>query len=120
MTVNNSHRDDLEPLIKSTEATSSRNNQWRFNKKFRILGKTKEAQECGRLRLGVILCGFTFLLIYLTNLKPYPHMMVVKIPEDDDNLPGPKGELYTSNASRTPQSELKFRARVRHQLSNQS
>lgn len=88
---------DLEPLIESAGAANS--SRWRFNRKVKIPGlinrrrdPTKTYQEkCGKIRLGVILCAFAFLLIYLSNLKPYQHLMVVRIPEDDPSMPGPKG-----------------------------
>jgi hypothetical protein len=99
MSLNKAHP-DLEPLIEtgSTASAGAKNNRWRFNKKVRLPGLAlrrrdpKGYQEkCGRIRLGGILCAFTFLLIYLSNLKPYQHMTVVRIPEDDLTLPGPRG-----------------------------
>lgn len=83
---------DSEPLIAPPQIT-------KFNKRGKFSGllirrrDPKGYQEkYGRVRLGAILCGFAFLLIYLTNLKPYQqHMMVVRIPDDDMSLPGPKG-----------------------------
>lgn len=99
MSLNMTHP-DLEPLIESGGAGSvaKNNNRWRLNKKVRQAGQalrrrdSKGYQEkCGRLRLGGILCAFTLLLIYLSNLKPYQHMMIVRIPADDASLPGPKG-----------------------------
>lgn len=103
MSHNNSHP-DLEPLlIESSGAPGTKNRPWRFNKKVKLPGlilrrrDPKAYQEkCGRMRLLAILCAFAFLLIYLTNLKPYQNMMVVRIPEDDSNLPGPKGSFRFS------------------------
>lgn len=93
---------DLEPLIESANAPTTKSTRWRFNKKGKLSGlilrrrDPKAYQEkCGRVRLLAILCAFAFLLIYLTNLKPYQHMTVVKIPEDDSDVPGPKGEYLT-------------------------
>jgi hypothetical protein len=90
---------DLEPLIAdSTTSPVAKNSRWRFNKKVKLSGlilrrrDPKAYQEkCGRMRLLAILCVFAFLVIYLTNLKPYQNMMIVRVPEDDINLPGPKG-----------------------------
>lgn len=97
--MSNSRTDsDLEPLIVSQESPAAKNSKWRFNRKNKLFGfkrrEPKSHQEkWGRFRLGAILCAFAFLLIYLSNLKPYQHLMVVKIPEDDVSLPGPKGKL---------------------------
>lgn len=94
MPLNKTHPDS-EPLIESKST--------KLNKKVKFSGlltrrrDPKGYQEkYGRARLGAILCGFAFLLIYLINLKPYQHMMVVRIPDDDLSLPGPKGR-YASN-----------------------
>lgn len=96
MSLNKSHP-DLEPLIETHNP--SKNSRWRINKKVKLSGLVlkrrdpKAYQEkCGRVRLLAILCAFVFLVLYLTNLKPYQNMMVVHIPEDDTNLPGPKGK----------------------------
>lgn len=93
----NKTNSDLEPLIESQSA-AVKNSRWRFNRKVKLPGlisrrrDPKAYQEkCGRIRLGAILCAFAFLVIYLSNLKPYQHMMIVRIPDDDNSLPGPKG-----------------------------
>ncbi|XP_070499360.1 uncharacterized protein [Chironomus tepperi] len=86
---------DLEPLI-DVHTTGTRNSRWKINKKLKSTGlllKRRDSkgyqEKCGRIRLLAILGAFCFLLIYLSNLKPYQHM-IVRIPEDDKNLPGPK------------------------------
>ncbi|KAG5678026.1 hypothetical protein PVAND_007734 [Polypedilum vanderplanki] len=94
---NNFLASDLEPLIDVHTSRIAKNNRWRINRKVKIpglglkrRGDLKGYQEkCGRIRLLAILGAFCFLLIYLSNLKPYQHM-VVRIPEDDKSLPGPK------------------------------
>lgn len=100
MSLNKAHP-DLEPLIESSHnvPATTKSNRWRFNKKLKLSGlilkrrDPKAYQEkCGRMRLLAILCAFGFLVIYLTNLKPYQNIMVVKIPEDDISLPGPRGK----------------------------
>jgi hypothetical protein len=100
MSLNKVHP-DLEPLIESSNPPAAKNSRWRFNKKVKLSGlilrrrDPKAYQEkCGRMRLLAILCAFAFLVIYLTNLKPYQNMMIVRIPEDDSNLPGPKGKNF--------------------------
>lgn len=100
MLLNNNHP-DLEPLIVDSKnsSPSTKNNQWRFNKKVKLPGLLRRRdpkayqEKCGRIRLLLILCAFAFLLIYLSNLaKPYgADIMIVKIPPDDASLPGPKG-----------------------------
>jgi len=101
MSLNNNHP-DLEPLIESSSpsAATASSAKWRFNKKTKLSGlilrrrDPKGYQEkCGRARLLAILGAFAFVLIYLSNLKPYQHM-VVRIPEDDKNLPGPKSMFH--------------------------
>jgi hypothetical protein len=102
MSLNKSHP-DLEPLIETQNpSVAGKNSRWRINKKVKLPGLVlrrrdpKAYQEkCGRVRLLAILCGFVFLVLYLTNLKPYQNMMVVRIPEDDNDLPGPKGTTET-------------------------
>lgn len=96
---------DSEPLIEPSSTSSSpplaKNNRWRSAIGRRSLSgfnlRRKDAkgyqERCGRARLLVILCAFVCFLIYVTNLKPYQNLMVVRIPDDDLNLPGPKG-LY--------------------------
>lgn len=86
---------DLEPLIEAPNAAAAaKHNKWKFNRKVKLPGLIKRRdlkgyhEKWGRIRLGGILCAFAFLVIYLSNLKPYQHV-VVRIPEDD--LPGPKG-----------------------------
>lgn len=85
----NSNLSDLEPLIEvHTSATKS--GRPRVNsKKTKATGSIlrrrdlKGNQEkCGRARLLALLGAFGILLIYLSNLKPYQHL-IVKIPEDD-------------------------------------
>lgn len=100
MSLNGKHP-DLEPLIEST-APPIKNGRWRINKKVNIPGLISRRRDpgyqerCGLVRLLAILGIFAFLLLYLTNLKPYQHM-IVRIPEDDKNLPGPKGESCLHN-----------------------
>ena len=96
MSLNNP---DLEPLIETQNpSVTGKNSRWRITKKTKISGLIRRRdpkayqEKCGRVRLLAILCGFVFLVLYLTNLKPYQNIMVVKIPEDDKNLPGPKGK----------------------------
>lgn len=99
MSLNNP---DLEPLIETQNpSVAGKNSRWRINKKTKLSGlirrrDPKAVEKCGRVRLLAILCGFVFLVLYLTNLKPYQNIMVVKIPEDDTNLPGPKGKKNSS------------------------
>ncbi|CRL03323.1 CLUMA_CG016463, isoform A, partial [Clunio marinus] len=97
-----------EPLLESSSLPPAyeeiaKNNRWRINKKAKFSGLNlrrrdpKAYQEkCGRIRLLAVLCAFAFLLIYLTNLKPYQNMIVVRIPEDDQDIPGPKENQNTS------------------------
>lgn len=100
MSLNKTHP-DLEPLIESQDAGSAfKNNQkWRFNRKVKFPGLNRRRdlkgyqEKCGRIKLGAILCFFALLVFYLSNVKTYQHMMVVRVPEDDANLPGPKGNL---------------------------
>lgn len=90
---------DSEPLIESSSTSPplAKNNRWRINKRaipgFNLRRKDPKGyqERCGRVRLLAILCAFVCFLIYLTNLKPYQNLVVVRIPEDDQNLPGPKG-----------------------------
>lgn len=102
MSLNKTHP-DLEPLIESSNAPAGKNSRWRFNKKVKLAGlilrrrDPKSQEKCGRVRLLAILCAFAFLLIYLSNLKPYQNMMIVRIPEDDSGVPGPRGICNHSN-----------------------
>lgn len=88
---------DLEPLIDS-HATTTKSSVWKFGRKVKLPGlilrrrDAKSSERCGRIRLFAILGAFAFVLIYLSNLKPYQNM-IVHVPEDDKNLPGPKGIL---------------------------
>lgn len=90
---------DTEPLIESSTTSPPlvKNNRWKINKRaipgFNLRRKDPKGyqERCGRVKLLAILCAFVCCLIYLTNLKPYQNLMVVRIPEDDQNLPGPKG-----------------------------
>lgn len=83
---------DLEPLLIDT---TSNLHAWKNARKKKTAGLMlrRDAEKCGRIRVLIFLGGFTFLLIYLSfapNLRQYQHM-VVKVPADDINLPGPKG-----------------------------
>lgn len=93
---------DSEPLLidSSTSSVTSppiaKTNRYRINRKlpglnFRRRDSKGYQEKCGRIRLLIILCGFVCFLLYVTNLKPYQNLMIVKIPEDDANLKGPKG-----------------------------
>ena len=105
---------DLEPLIDS-HATTTKSSVWKFGRKVKLPGlilrrrDAKSSERCGRIRLFAILGAFAFVLIYLSNLKPYQNM-IVHVPEDDKNLPGPKG-TFTFNVLIKKQSlilPLKF------------
>ncbi|XP_058462959.1 uncharacterized protein LOC131437554 isoform X2 [Malaya genurostris] len=55
--------------------------------------KSTNQEKCGRIRLGVlvILVFITFYLSLSTiDIRPMVHQMVVTIPDDDENLPGPR------------------------------
>lgn len=51
-------------------------------------------EKCGRIRLGVLVV-LAFVTFYLSlssiTLRPVVHQMVVNVPEDDEDLPGPRG-----------------------------
>lgn len=98
MSLNKTHP-DLEPLIESQggSAAVKANNKWRFNRKVKLPGLNRRRdlkgyqEKCGRIKLGALLCFFALLVFYLSNIKTYQPMMIVRVPEDDANLPGPKG-----------------------------
>ena len=98
MSPNKTHP-DLEPLIESHGAgvAAKNNNKWRFNRKVKFPGLSRRRdlngyqEKCGRIKLGAILCFFALLVLYLSNIKSYQNIMIVRVPEDDVNLPGPKG-----------------------------
>jgi hypothetical protein len=90
---------DLEPLIDTPSSLQVWKNARKEKNAGLILRRRTEAERCGRIKVLGILGSFIFLLIYLsfaTNLRQYQHM-VVKIPENDINLPGPKGNYYKFN-----------------------
>lgn len=95
-----SNNQDSEPLlIDSSSSVNSppiaKTNRFRNNRKLKLPAlnfRRRDQERCGRVRLLAILCCFVVFLLYVTNLKPYQNLMIVKIPEDDDNLPGPKGK----------------------------
>jgi hypothetical protein len=95
-----SNNQDSEPLIDSSLSLNSppiaKTNRFRNNRKLKLPAlnfRRRDQERCGRVRLLAILSCFVCFLIYVTNLKPYQNLMIVKIPEDDINLPGPKGKL---------------------------
>uniref|UniRef100_A0A8D8IU74 (northern house mosquito) hypothetical protein n=1 Tax=Culex pipiens TaxID=7175 RepID=A0A8D8IU74_CULPI len=58
--------------------------------------KSLYQEKWGRIRLGVlvVLAFVTFYLSLSTiTLRPVVHQMVVNVPEDDEDLPGPRGML---------------------------
>lgn len=99
MSLNRTNSADLEPLIESQGiGTAGKNNsKWRFNRKVKLPGLNRRRdlkgyqEKCGRIKLGAILCFFALLVFYLSNIKSYQPMMIVRVPEDDASLPGPKG-----------------------------
>ena len=90
MSLNKNHP-DLEPLIE-VHTSAAKNGRPRVNsKKVKASGLNlrrrdsrgyRYQEKCGRVRLLALLGAFGILLIYLSNLKPYQHL-VVKIPDDD-------------------------------------
>jgi hypothetical protein len=85
----NSNHPDLEPLIE-VHTSAAKNGRTRVNSKkakasgliLRRRDHKGYQEKCGRARLLALLGAFGILLIYLSNLKPYQHL-VVKIPDDD-------------------------------------
>ncbi|XP_058836492.1 uncharacterized protein LOC131693036 isoform X2 [Topomyia yanbarensis] len=55
--------------------------------------KSLTQEKCGRIRLGVLVV-LVFITFYLSlstiDIRPMVHQMVVNIPEDDEDLPGPR------------------------------
>ena len=84
----------LEPLI-STNGTK----HIKKEKKDKHSGLLRKRDaKSSRIHIIGVLGFFIFLLIYLSfaqNLRPYQHM-IVRIPDDDVNLPGPKKGEYTT------------------------
>lgn len=87
MSLSTNHS-DLEPLIE-VHTTAAKNNRPRVNsKKVKASGLLRRRdsrgyqEKCGPVKLLALLGAFGILLIYLSNLKPYQHL-VVRIPEDD-------------------------------------
>lgn len=88
MSHNRSHP-DLEPLIE-VHTSAAKNGRPRVNsKKVKASGlilRRRDSrgyqEKCGRVRLLALLGAFGILLVYLSNLKPYQHL-VVRIPDDD-------------------------------------
>lgn len=88
MSLNSSHS-DLEPLIE-VHTSAAKNGRTRVNSKkvkssgliLRRRDHKGYQEKCGRARLLALLGAFGILLIYLSNLKPYQHL-VVRIPDDD-------------------------------------
>lgn len=101
---------DWEPLLetdaKSTSSSSSRRppagagsgpgtctTNRRDNKGHHPLHHHQE--KCGRIKLGVLV-ALVFITFYLSlstiSIRPVVHQMVVTIPDDDEDLPGPRGK----------------------------
>lgn len=79
---------DLDPLLE--HSTTKRKGIILNRREIRAV----QIEKCGRIRLGVLSVGLFFIIYFCFYIGTWTdEIVLVSIPPDDENLPGPKGNI---------------------------